>query len=142
MKNMMLSLCLMLFAFACKKEVRTVLPAATKENIAGSYKFTSITGKSGTSAEVNIIDTYLTACQKDDLQQFKVDLTYNYIDAGVKCTPAGDDNGAWSLPAAGKMMINGVNFDIVSFTGPVLVISTTQTISGASVLVTFTLTKQ
>ena len=142
MKKIFMPVFIMLMLFACKKKTVDAPPAQTKENISGQYKLTALTAKTATTGETDILVTYVTACRRDDIQQFKADLTYNYIDAGTKCSPAGDDNGAWSLPAPGKMLIDGVNFDIISFTGPMLVLSNVDVLLGTSTTFKTTLTKQ
>jgi len=128
--------------FACKKKTVDTPPAQTKENIAGLYKLTGLTLTTATASETSIIDSYLTACQKDDLQQLKLDFGYNYIDAGTICSPAGDKTGTWALPATGKISINGQLGDIVSFTGTVLVVSRVETVLGTPTTFKSTLTKQ
>ncbi|MEO7312664.1 MAG: hypothetical protein ABIX01_19920 [Chitinophagaceae bacterium] len=143
MKQLFSVLFISLVFFSCKKKTEAPQPPAqTKENIAGLYKLTALTLSTSGSAETSVIDSYLTTCQKDDLQQLKTDFTFNYIDAGILCSPAGDKTGTWSLPAAGKITINGQAFDIVSFTGTVLVASTVQLVLGTPSTIKSTLTKQ
>ncbi len=129
--------------FACNDtKVSPEPPAQTKENIAGIYKVTALTFSAAGATETDGYNTYLTACQRDDLQHLKADLSFTYIDAGTVCSPAGDKVGTWSLPATGKITIDGQTADIVSFSGTVLVISRLQTVLGTPTTFKFTLTKQ
>ncbi|MES2777164.1 MAG: hypothetical protein V4722_23510 [Bacteroidota bacterium] len=129
--------------FSCKKKTEDPQPPAqTKENIAGIYKVTALTFSAAGAAEADGYNTYIPACQRDDLQHLKADLSYSNIDAGTVCSPAGDKVGTWSLPATGKIIIDGQAADIVSFSGTALVISRVQSVLGTPTTFKFTLTKQ
>ena len=57
------------------------------------------------------------SCQKDDLYKLNADLSFNYLDAGTACDPAGDDEGTWVLVSPTKIEFYGYEFDIISLTG-------------------------
>ena len=143
MKKIILVILISAALFSCKKKTADVQPPAqTKENIAGIYKITALTFSAAGAAEADGYNTYIPACQRDDLQHLKADLSFTYIDAGTVCSPAGDKIGTWSLPATGKITIDGQTADIVSFSGTVMVISRLQTVIGIPTTFKFTLTKQ
>lgn len=83
--------------FSCKKEKSAQPCERTTAGISGSYKLQSLVYKmSATSAPVDFM-AFLDPCQKDDIVQLKNDGTWTYTDAGAVCTPAGTDNGTWTL---------------------------------------------
>lgn len=85
---------IMLIATSCKKGDNEESLALTKENIAGSYKLSSI--KMGGQ---EVMDQFIEACMRDDIYTFKTDLTYSYADVGTKCDPDGSyTDGEWSVP--------------------------------------------
>ena len=94
MKKLLFGLfALTLLATACKKEKDEVL--LTKENIAGTYKLMSIKVSLNGSPEMDADDRQI--CEKDDLYKLNADNSFNYVDAGVVCDPAGDLSATWQL---------------------------------------------
>jgi len=88
-----LSMVSLLFA-ACKKndkEAPDITP--TIQNVAGSYKLAKITVKVGSNPEQDVTSSYQETCERDDINKFNTDLTYNYIDAGTVCSPDGSYDG-------------------------------------------------
>jgi hypothetical protein len=141
MKKILLSIsAIVLLVTACKKDDEDTV-AVTKENIAGAYKLGSLKLKIGSAPEQDIT-SQVDDCAKDDIQTFLVNETYNYTDAGVQCSPAGDDTGTWNLPSTTTMVIDGESYTINKFDGKVLEISTTEVINGTSYTSTATLNKQ
>ncbi len=141
MRKILLGLsAVVLLATACKKDDDETI-AITKENIAGAYKLESLKLKQGTSPEADIT-SQIDDCQKDDIQTFLVNETYTYTDAGVVCSPAGDDSGTWSLPSTTSMIIDGDTYVLNSYDGSRLVLSYTETIMGTTYTTTVTMKKQ
>jgi hypothetical protein len=132
-----------LFAIACSKSSSSGgnSSAITKENIAGTYKLTAATASIPGLPPQNVIDS-IPACQRDDQYKLNVDFTFNYIDAGTKCTPPGDYNSTWSLIGTTKIVIGTDTANIQSFDGKALVVNSVVTISGIPLTTTDTFTKQ
>ena len=86
-------LSLTLLATACKKDKDAV--PVTKENITGTYKLISIKVSLNGSPELDADDR--EDCEKDDLYKLNADNSFNYVDAGTVCDPAGDFNATWQL---------------------------------------------
>jgi len=82
-----------LLATACKKD-KDSLPI-TKENITGTYKLISIKVSLNGSPELDADDR--EDCEKDDLYKLNADNSFNYVDAGTTCDPAGDFSATWQL---------------------------------------------
>ncbi len=140
MKKLVLSLsALVVLATACKKDEDEPI-AITKENIAGAYKLGTIKYKIGSSPEIDITNQ-VDACEKDDIQTFLVNNTYNYTDAGTQCSPNGDDSGVWSLSSTTSMIIDGETFTITKFDGQVLELQYSEVISGTTYTTTTSLNK-
>ncbi len=116
----------------------------TTANVSGSYKLTSIVLSIPPAPPIDYTDSVdvIAVCQRDDIYKLNTDLTYNYIDAGTQCSPPGDGTGSWKLIGTTKIVIDSDTADINSFTGTVLKISVTSTVSGITGTVTQTLTKQ
>ena len=86
-------LALTLLATACKKDKDA--PAITKENIAGTYKLMSIKATLNGSPEMDADDR--DDCEKDDLYKINADNSFNYVDAGSVCDPAGSFDATYVL---------------------------------------------
>ena len=145
MKKLYLSLLtLFLFAFiafnSCKKDNETV--PATKENLIGSYKLIQVTAKAEGIPEHSIYNEYLAECEKDDIYQLNGDFSYDHVDAGIKCDPAGDESSIWSLPLTNSIEIEGVVGTINKFDGKILVVLVTDNSGGFTYTVTMTYSKQ
>ena len=138
MKKHIHLLLVVLIAFAsCKKDKNDEI---TKENLAGSYKLTASTSQAGNGPIINEY-ALLPVCEKDDLFKLNGDLSYNYVDAGTKCNPAGDDNGSWSLPSTTQIILDGQSLSINSFDGKTLVLSVSIAFNGTTNVSTITLMK-
>ena len=62
-------------------------------------------------------------------------------DAGVVCSPPGNDNGTWALSGTTTMQIDGENLNIESYDCKKLVFVSTGTIIPGDIL-KFTMTRQ
>jgi hypothetical protein len=116
-------LSLSLLATACKKDKDA--PAITKENIAGTYKLISIKASLNGSGELDADDR--EDCEKDDLYKINADNSFNYVDAGTACDPAGDFNTTYALNGneISSEDFADLNGTITSFDGTNLVITIT-----------------
>lgn len=109
--------------------------AITKENLAGSYRITSV--------KVNSIEviSQLEACQQDDILKLNVDNTAEFIDAGVKCSPPTDGTGTWDV-SGNTLTLQGETLTIKSFDGSTLVAEGMQEVMGINVSAVITFAKQ
>ena len=110
----------------------------TKEQLAGTYKVTALKYTSPTGQEQDIFSS-LPDCDKESRQILNSNSTYEFIDA---CTPPENHSGTWSLPSSNKIVINGLEADLVSFDGRNLMISVNDPGGSMSGKVTETLTRQ
>jgi len=79
---------------SCKKDKDCSLDSSS---ITGTYKVIhSYYKANSTTAEVDEYTTW-DACEKDDLIKIMAGGALIFQDAGVVCTPAGDESGTWSL---------------------------------------------
>jgi hypothetical protein len=100
---------------SCKKNTDKTCNLDTA-SVAGSYKVTAIRYKAtATSPETDYYNQfYPDACERDDIITLNANGTATYTDAGVKCTPAGDDTGTWSL-SGNTITIDGGPAHVDSF---------------------------
>ena len=141
MKKTTLIILAVLFLFSCKKHEANC--AITTASISGSYKVTAATYKtSGTAAEMDYLPVlFPNACERDDVITFIANGTYQFADVGIVCSPAGDNNGTWSLTGIGAMQIDGDAVILESFDCKKLIFVNTDTqVSGD--LLKLTLTRQ
>ena len=80
-------------------------------------------------------------CEKDDHVRLNSNMTYDYIDVGLLCTPAGSDQGNWSLN--GDVIISDglIRGTVQSFDCTTLITVMTDVYTAGDRL-TFTLKKQ
>jgi hypothetical protein len=83
---------------ACNKHHHDSESSITVANLSSTYKITSIIETETASPSVSY-DVYpnLNACIKDDELTLNTKLTVNYSDAGISCSPKGDDSGTWDI---------------------------------------------
>jgi hypothetical protein len=138
-----LSILTVLFFTACEKDDDTPSCTTNTASIAGPYKITAVTYKaSASSAEMDYFNMlFPDACERDDVYTFQTNSTYQIKDAGVVCTPNGDDNGTWSFVSANSMIIDGDQVTLESFDCKTLVLVNTDTQTPGDKL-KLTLTKQ
>jgi len=130
--------CLIAVIASCKKSSNN--SAITKENLAGSYMLTSLTITIPPLPAQNIIDS-VPACKRDDIIKLNADLSMEFIDAGTKCVPAGDDTSTWALSGS-IITVDTTVSTIKTFDGKTLVVTTDVTFNGFAGTTTETLTKQ
>ena len=141
MKKLSLLLLLPALFFACKKEDHKNPTCATDvSSISGSYKVTAYTYKANASSpEQDYYNTMFSdACERDDILTFNINGNWALKDAGVVCSPAGDDSGSWTL-SGNTMSIDGGPLTIESFDCKSLVLLDTDVmITGDKLKITLT----
>jgi hypothetical protein len=138
MKRITLSLLVLsTILVSCKKDDKNC--DLNAGNFAGSYRITAISYKANTATPV--VDEYATlpACAKDDVITFNTNNTSTYTDAGVVCTPAGNDTGVWAL-SGNSVTLDGDVYAVTAFSCSGTTIS--QTGPAAGEVYTVTLVKQ
>jgi hypothetical protein len=132
-------LSLIVIITSCKKSSGSNNSAITKENLAGSYTLTALTITVPPLPAQNIIDS-VPDCQRDDTIKLKVDLSMQFIDAGIKCVPPGDGVSTWAL-SGNTITVDSTTSTIKSFDGKTLVVTTNVTVNNFAGTTTETLTK-
>ena len=125
--------------FACNKDKNDC--AITTASISGPYKITAVTYKANAGAtEIDYYNTlFPDACERDDIYTFNAAGTYQIADAGIVCTPPGNDDGTWSLTGTTVMVIDGDPVNLESFDCNKLIIVNTDTqVSGDRLKLTLT----
>lgn len=69
----------------------------TLTGLAGTYILLSAEYKLNATSTPIDLKAAMDACEKDDQVTLKSDGTWIYMDAGTVCSPAGNDNGTWSI---------------------------------------------
>ena len=124
--------------FACKKDddvVTTTTP--TKEQLVGTWKQTGETTNGVNSWNTTNYD----ACEMDDNLTLSANNTYTYTDAGLVCSPSGNDAGTWSISGS-TLTVDGFPLTVNSFSGNTLTLKETYTFGGQTYTVIATYTKQ
>jgi Lipocalin-like domain len=141
-KIISLTLITILFITACKKDPD---PSCTTDaaSISGSYKITAVTYQaSPTSPEMDYFNIlFPDACDRDNVYTFQTNNTYQIKDAGIVCSPNGDDNGTWSFVSANSLIIDGDPITLQNFDCKTLVLVNSDTQTAGDKL-KLTLTKQ
>lgn len=91
-KHLLLAISVIILATACKKDGKDDNCPTTMEGIAGTYKL-----QSATADGADITAFYFDDCERDNEIVLKADGSYDFVDAGTKCTPPSDASGNWSL---------------------------------------------
>ena len=128
-------------AAACKKD-NNKNTDITVENISGTYKLSSLTWNH--QGEITDVYNSLDECQKDDLLKLNPDLTLNFIDAGIKCSPPKDVEVAWHLSGDSLYMDDRVA-KVESYDGTTLILTEyvgSNGIYDSSIVSTTTLKRQ
>lgn len=123
---------------ACKKNSDNKVQP-TEDNLAGTYKLTGLTWVY-MGQTINVYDS-LDDCEKDNLFRLNADLTLDFIDAGMVCSPPEDDTGTWYLSNDSLYLGDGNGAKIKSFDGTTLVLTGVPD-SDPDVTATTTLKKQ
>jgi Lipocalin-like domain len=128
MKKLSVVLVALVLIFSCKKD-KDKDSGCSKNvtSISGTYKITAYTYKATlSSSEVDYYSIlFPDACDRDNLLKFDTNGSYQLIDAGIVCSPSGNDNGTWSI-SGNSMVVDGDETIIESFDCKTLVLSSTD----------------
>ena len=135
---------LALFAVAtsCKKDHADTQPEP--KNISGVYKITGLHAKGANTQKIDIYDQ-LNECQKNDTWGFQEDGTFLFGGAATGTCEDGDFSGSWSLNGKTFTVVSDQNttaYQLESFDGHALVLSTSGTLNGEPATYFVTYTKQ
>ncbi|MBI5858929.1 MAG: lipocalin family protein [Sphingobacteriales bacterium] len=110
--------------------------------VAGSYKITAVKYKpDASSPETDYYNQFFPdACERDDIITLNANGTYNFVDAGVKCVPPGDDTGTWSL-SGNTLTVDGGQSNVDNFNCSTMTLSSSD-VFNASDKLTLVLTRQ
>lgn len=136
-------LALILFACAvatlssCSKNKDTL--AVTADNLAGTYRISTITAKENSNAEEDVTEAYFNeACEVDDEYILKVNGSFERFDAGTACTPTSSTTGdSWALINNKTIAFDVFYGDIVKLTTTEMVVKLVMTSGNQSVTVNF-----
>jgi hypothetical protein len=127
---------------SCSKDEQTVpLPVTRAQLLARSWIQTDLLATVG-GTQTSVFNTVLTACQRDNIWNFKSDGTYTVTEGATKCNTTDPDtvtSGTWQLTDSDtKIIIDDISdvpqtFTITELTSSSLKISGTQMIQGMSV---------
>ena len=104
---------------ACFRDKIEPIPKITINNIAGTYKTTGMAyqGNDGSNEDEYPL---LNECQRNSLQTLREDMTYEEVDT---CSPPTSHNSTWSLPSTSTIIIDRINYGLISFDGHTLILS-------------------
>jgi|SRR6188768_549051 hypothetical protein len=132
---------LVLLSVACSKDDDN--QPTKKELFARTWKQTDLLASIGGSAPASVFTTFLTACQQDNLWQFKSDGTYTVTEGATKCGTADVvTTGTWTFIENDTKVTfvdatNGTQtFTLSELTSTSLKLSGVQTYQGNAVNVT------
>jgi hypothetical protein len=112
---------MLVLAFSCSKNDDNNPPQITMQNLAGDYKITSAKANG-----IDVLNSYLDPCQRDDVYTLEADSTYTITDAGTPCNPSSDTTGTWSL-SGNNITIGDQQFTVVGFNGSEIEATTSTT---------------
>src|SRR5271154_6723046 len=133
----------LLYVFnACKKSDNPAPTgpsnARTVENFTGTYDLTALKA-SVLGVTIDIFDS-LPACDTDNIIRLNSDLTAQFIDTGVVCSPPSDSTGTWGLSQnTDTLYVAGTANLITSWDGTTLILVGNQIVDGFPASVTTTL---
>jgi len=127
---------------SCKKDSSD--KKTTPQNIAGVYKITGLHAKAANTDKIDIYDQ-LTECQKGDTWGFQEDGTFLFGGAATSNCQDGDFSGTWSLNGKTFTVTSDQSttaYQLESFDGHALVVSTSGTLNNEPATYYVTFTKQ
>ncbi len=133
---------LLLVIHACsKKNDSSPANARTVQNLSGRYNLISLTANV-LGEKLDLYDS-LPPCEQDNVVILKSDMTAQFVDSNVVCTPPSDSTGTWSISQnTDTIYVSGTPSIIESWDGRTLVLNNNETISGFPVTATSTFVKQ
>ena len=114
---------------SCKKDEVKVCEL-NQSNLLGTYKPSALKYKASPSSPEEDLYLLLEACEKDDLVVLNSNNTFNYVDGGTQCVPAGDGTGSWTL-SGNTFNIYGQITTVSSFTCSELIFTAPGPIPGS-----------
>ena len=128
---------------SCNKDDQNVqLPVTRAQLLARSWIQTDLLATPPGGTQTSVFNTVLTACQRDNIWNFKSDGTYTVTEGATKCNTTDPDiatSGTWQLTESDtKIIIDDVStapqtFTITELTSSSLKITGTQVVQGISV---------
>ena len=111
-------------------------------SVAGSYKVTAARYKAtATSPETDYYSQlFPDACERDDIITLNANGSATFTDAGVKCSPPGDDVSTWSL-SGNTITIDGGPANVDSFNCSAITVSEADVFTAGDKLI-IVLTRQ
>lgn len=124
----------------CKKDKDDV--PVTVENLVGTYTITTITTNGQKFAPADFPG--FADCETDDEYKLNADMTADYIDAGLQCTPPDNHKSTWALQSDNKIEIVDMSGTIAGFDGRNLVVNSTykDELTGTTINLSITFTKK
>ena len=144
MKKLLWYTSIFLFAgviYSCSKG-RSSNITPTETSLMGTYNLSAETGKPESGVQFNALDS-LVACERDDELRLNANLTYDYIDTGIVCSPSGNYSGTWDLPNSNTLVLDHFSqYTIKSFNNKTLVLVYVDLYSSPTITYTLTLVKE
>lgn len=139
-KKLISVISILLLLSSCKKDSKSECTPSLA-SVSGTYKLTALKYKAGTSATEQDYLLMRDDCENDDLIILNANGTYQYQDAGISCSPDGNDNGTWGI--TGNMVFSDgiVGGSIESFDCRSLTVYTSNFIVPGD-KITMTITRQ
>lgn len=139
------AIALLFIVNACKKSDNPTSTgptnARTVANFTGSYNLTALKA-SVLGVTINLFDS-LPACDQDNIIKLNSDLSAQFIDTGIVCSPPSDSTGTWALSQnTDTLYVAGTANLITSWDGTTLMLAGNQMVDGFSAAVTTTLVKK
>jgi hypothetical protein len=138
MKAVLLTAAFTTILFSCQKSSDEPQPA--QQDFSGKYKITKLLFQSKGNPDQDLLSA-LPDCAQDDLLVFAADSLFTTEDAGVSCDQSENEATVWFVKG-GKMNIDGVESQIVSFDKHTLVLATQMELFGIQGTVMETLERQ
>ena len=95
-KKLLSVIFILLLVSSCRKDSKNEC-TPTVASVSGTYKLTALKYKAGASATEQDYLLMRDDCENDDLIILNANGTYQYQDAGISCSPNGNDNGTWGI---------------------------------------------
>ena len=103
--------------FSCKKNKPDTKSNCdlTEANLIGTFGYDSVRYKASPSSPAVDAASLVDSCSLDDVVTLTSNHMLTYTDAGIKCNPAGDGTGTWSLSGT-TLTLEGQAAHIDNFT--------------------------
>jgi hypothetical protein len=139
MKRVLLATTFTIVLFSCQKS-KDDKPQPAQKDYEGKYKITKLVFQSTGNPDQDLLAS-LPDCAQDDWLVFAADSVFKTEDAGVSCGDNENEPSIWFVKE-NKMIIDGVQSNIVSFDNHTLVLATPMTLLDIKGTVLETLERQ